>query len=72
MTQLKLPVPALGSDAALWRDATLQAIGAAEKLADIAIEFMNRENEDAVNEALSELQSVPSYWQLRDEAREAA
>lgn len=72
MSQLELPVPVTGSDAALWREATLQAIGAAEKLADVAIEFMDRENEDAVNEALSDLQSVPSYWKLRDEARGAA
>lgn len=70
MSQLKLPVP--DTDAARWRQVALQAIRAADMLAAVAIDRMDRDNEQRVNEALVELQSVPDYWQLARQASGAA
>jgi hypothetical protein len=65
--KLELPVPAKGSDAGLWRDVALQAIRAADLLANVAISRMHPGNETQVNEGLEVLQSVPGYWKLRRE-----
>jgi len=62
-------IPAPGSDAAEWRATALQAIRAADMLAEAAINRMDPEREDRINEGLKVLRGTPGYWQLTKEAK---
>lgn len=60
--------PTPGSDAAEWRDTALQAIRAADLLAEATIDRLDAGNEYRINEALEVLYGIPGYWQLSKRA----